>query len=143
MHLMATATVFVVLSLVGVEFSIAAFVDPAAWRLEPEPQLTILSRLASVLGKVMPFWYPASAVLLGVQTWLCWCKPGRGVLLTADVIWLISSAGSIIFLVPLNTRIAQQDADWQRIHRVWDKGHRVRTAALAIAAFLVTYVAVH
>ncbi|ADW71267.1 putative integral membrane protein (plasmid) [Granulicella tundricola MP5ACTX9] len=30
MHLIAAATVFVVLSLVGVEFSIAAFVDPTS-----------------------------------------------------------------------------------------------------------------
>jgi len=50
--------------------------------------------------------------------------------------------GSIIFLVPLNTRIAKGDADWQRIHRIWDMRHRVRTAALAIAAVLFTYVVV-
>jgi hypothetical protein len=81
MHLLATATVFVVLSLVGVELSIAAFVDPAARRLEPEPQLKLLSRLASVLGKVMPVWYPVSALLLVIQTWLSWHSAGRGILL--------------------------------------------------------------
>jgi hypothetical protein len=49
---------------------------------------------------------------------------------------------SILFLVPLNTRVAEGDADWQRIHRIWDKRHRVRTAALAVAAVLFTYVVV-
>jgi uncharacterized membrane protein len=142
MHLFNMATVFIVLSLVSVEFSVAAFVAPAAWRLDPEPQLKILSRLASVLGKVMPVWYPVSALLLGIQTWLYWHTSGRGVLLTADAIWLLASVGSIIFLVPLNTRVAEGDADWQRIHRIWDKRHRVRTAALAIAAVLFTYVVV-
>jgi uncharacterized membrane protein len=142
MHLFNMATVFTVLSLVSVEFSVAAFVDPAAWRLDPEPQLKILSHLASVLGKVMPVWYPVSALLLGIQTWLYWHTSGRGVLLTADAIWLLASVGSIIFLVPLNTRVAEGDADWQRIHRIWDKRHRVRTAALAIAAVLLTYVVV-
>jgi len=44
MHLFNMATVFIVVSLVGVEFSVAAFVDPAAWRLDPEPQLKLLSR---------------------------------------------------------------------------------------------------
>ena len=39
MHLLNIATVVIVLSLVGVEFSVAAFIDPAAWRLDPEPQL--------------------------------------------------------------------------------------------------------
>jgi len=50
--------------------------------------------------------------------------------------------GSILFLAPLNTRVAEGDADWQRIHRIWDKRHRVRTAALAVAAVLFTYVVV-
>lgn len=143
MHLFNMATIFIILSLVGVEFSVCAFVNPAAWRLDPEPQLKILSRLASVFGKVMPVWYPVCSLLLGIQTWLYWHTSGRGVLLTADAIWLLASVASIIFLVPLNTRVAQGAADWQRVHRTWDKRHRVRTAALAIAAVLVTYVVVH
>jgi uncharacterized membrane protein len=142
MHLFNMATVVIVLSLVSVEFSVAAFIDPAAWRLDPEPQLKLLSRLASVLGKVMPVWYPVSALLLVIQTWLSWHSSGRGFLVTATAIWLVAALGSILFLVPLNTRVAKSDADWQRTHRIWDKRHRVRTAALAIAAILFTYVVV-
>ena len=142
MHLFNVATLFVVLPLVGVEFSVAAFFDPAAWRLNPEPQLEILSRLASVLGKVMPVWYPVCALLFGLQTWQYWHTSGRGILLAAAAIWFVASVGSIIFLVPLNTRVAAGDADWQRIHRVWDKRHRVRSVALATAALLLTHVLV-
>ena len=142
MHLLNIATVVIVLLLVGVELSVAAFVDPAAWRLDPEPQLKLLSRLASVLGKVMPVWYPVSTLLLGIKSWLSWQSSGRGILLTADAIWVLASVGSILFLVPLNARVAEGDADWQQIHRIWDKRHRMRTAALAVAAVLFTYVAV-
>ncbi len=139
MHFFNVATIFTVLCLIGVEFSVAAFVDPAAWRLDPEPQLTMLRRFAFVPGKVMPVWYPLCALLLAIQTWLH-CKTfARGVLLTSDAIWLLGSVGSIVFLVPLNTRIAEGDAHWQQIHRIWDKRHRVRTAALAVAAILLTY----
>jgi uncharacterized membrane protein len=88
----------------------------------------------------MPVWYPVSALLFGIQTWLYWHTSGRVILLIADAIWLLASVGSIIFLIPLNTRVAEGDADSQRIHRIWDKRHRVRTAALAIAAVLLTYV---
>ena len=42
----------------------------------------------------------------------------------------------------LNNRVVEGVADWQRIHRVWDKIHRVRIAAIAIAAMLLTYVLV-
>jgi hypothetical protein len=57
MHLFNMATLVVVLTLAGVGFSVSAFVNPAASRLEPESQLKMLSRSALVLGKVMPVWY--------------------------------------------------------------------------------------
>jgi uncharacterized membrane protein len=142
MHWFNMATVLVVLTLVGVEFSVSAFVNPAAWRLEPEAQLKMLSRFALVMGKVMPIWYPVSTVLLGIETWLWWHMPGRAILLTADAIWILTSMASIFVLVPLNNRVAEGAADWQRSHRIWDRGHRVRIAALAIGAVLLTCVVV-
>jgi hypothetical protein len=58
MHLFNMVTLFVVLTLVGVEFSVSAFMNPAASRLEPESQLKMLSHSALVLGKVMPICQP-------------------------------------------------------------------------------------
>jgi uncharacterized membrane protein len=142
MHLFNTATLFVVLTLVGVEFSVSAFVNPAASRLEPEAQLKMLSRSALVLGKVMPVWYSVCTLFLGIQTWLCWHTPGRAILLIADAIWVLISLASIFVLVPLARRVAEGAADWQRIHQIWDRRHRVRIAAIAIAALLLTYVVV-
>ncbi len=142
MHLFNITTLFVVLTLVGVEFSVSAFVNPAAWRLAPDPQLDLLSRLASVLGKVMPVWYPACAVLLGMQTWLHWHQPGIGFLLAADAVWVLVSGATILFLVPLNSRVAERAADWQATHRTWDRRHRVRIAALAAASVLLAHVLV-
>lgn len=142
MHVFNMATVLIVATLVGVEFSVAAFVNPAAWRLDPEPQLKILSRVALVLGNVMPVWYPVCALLLGIETWLHWHTSEVRVLFAADAIWLLASVATILFLVPLNSRVAEGAADWQQIHRTWDRRHRVRTAALAIAAVLLTYVVV-
>ncbi|AXC13348.1 hypothetical protein ACPOL_4069 [Acidisarcina polymorpha] len=139
MHLFNIATLFVVLTLFGVEFSVSAFVNPAARRLEPESQLKMLSRLALVLGKVMPVWYPISALLTGIQTWLRWNTPGRAILLTADAIWVLISVASVFVLVPLASRLAEGTADWQRINRVWERRHRVRIAALAVTALLLTY----
>jgi uncharacterized membrane protein len=142
MHLFNMATVFVVLTLLGVEFSVSAFMNPAASRLEPESQLKMLSRSALVLGKVMPVWYLVSTLFLGIQTWLCWHAPGRAILLTADAIWVLISVASIFVLVPLASRMAEGAADWQRTNRIWDRRHRVRIAALATAAVLLTYVVV-
>ncbi len=142
MHLLNTATLFVVLALVGVEFSVSAFVNPAAWRLDRESQLKMLSRFALVLGKVMPVWYPVSTLLFLIQTWLRWHTPDRSILLAADAIWVLTSVASIVFLVPLNNRIAAGAADWQHLHRLWDQRHRIRIAALAAGALLLTFVLV-
>ena len=142
MHLFDIATLFLVLTLFGVEFSVSAFMNPAASRLEPESHLKMLSRSALVLGKVMPVWYSVCTLFLGIQTWLCWHTPGRAILLTVDVIWVLISVASIFVLVPLAGRVAEGAADWQRIHRIWDRRHRVRIAALATAAVLLTYVVV-
>ena len=143
MHIFNVATLFIALTLVGIEFSVSAFVNPAAWRLEPEPQLQLLSRLALVLGKVMPVWYPASTLLLLIQAWLGWHTPDRAILLTAAAIWVLTSLASIVFLVPLNSRIAEGAADWPGIHRTWDRRHRIRIASLAVAALMLTYVVAH
>jgi uncharacterized membrane protein len=142
MHLFHMVAVFVVLTLVGVEFSVSAFLNPAASRLEPESQLKMLSRSALVLGKVMPVWYSVSTLLLVIQTWLSWRTPGRSILLTADAIMVLIAVASIFVLVPLASRVAEGAADWQRINRIWDRRNRVRIAALAIAAVLLTYVVV-
>jgi len=140
MHLFNVVTLFVVLTLLGVEFSVSAFMNPAASRLEPESQLKMLSRSAVVLGKVMPVWYSLSTLFLGIQTWLRWHTPGRAILLTADAIMVLIAGASIFVLVPLAIRVAEGAADWQRIQRIWDRRNRVRIAALATAAFLLTYV---
>jgi uncharacterized membrane protein len=137
MHWFNVATVFFVVTLVGVEFSVSAFVNPAAWRLDEAAQAKMLGRFAFVLGRVMPVWYPACALMFVIQAWLHWNAPRVGVLLTAGAIWIITSVASIFFLVPLNSRIAEGAPDWQRIHRLWDQRHRVRIAALAVAALLL------
>ncbi len=142
MHLFNVATLVIVIWLVGVEFAVSAFVNPAAWRLDREPQLKMLSRLAFVLGRVMPVWYPMCGVLLGIQTWLHWQTTGGGALLAATAIWAVVSVATIFLLVPLNTRVAKGTPDWQQSHRLWDSRHRVRIVALAVAAILLTYVLV-
>ncbi len=139
MHVFTLATIVLVVSLVGVEFSVSAFLHPAASRLAPEPRLQLLSRLALVLGKVMPVWYPLSTLLLAIETWLFWHTPDRTVLLAALALWALVSLASLVFLVPLNTRVANGASDWQQAHEVWDSRHRVRVAALALAAVLFLY----
>lgn len=142
MHLLNVAVALFVLLMVGSEFSVTAFTDPSAWRLEPVPQSVMLSHYAAILGKVMPFWYGIDLLLLGSETWLHRHTPGFALLLIATCIWFLATLGSILFLVPLNNRVIAGSAGWQTAHRAWDRRHRVRVVGLAIAALLFTYVIV-
>lgn len=139
MHVFHVAALFFVLLMVGSELSVAAFVDPSAWRLDTGPQSVMLSHFAAVLGKVMPFWYGAGLLVLAAETWLCRHTHDFSILLTATVLWFLATLGSILFLVPLNNRVIAASPGWQEAHRTWDGRHRVRVAVLAVATLLFTY----
>ena len=140
MHWFNIATLFVALTLVGVEFSVSAFVYPAAWRLASAAQVKMLGRFALVLGRVMPFWYVGVLLLLGMETWLSRHTSGFRILLAAISLWLLTTLATIVWLVPLNNGVAKEDPAWQRMSRTWDRRHRVRIAALATAVLLLTCV---
>ena len=142
MHLLDVVAVFLVLLLVGSELSVSAFVNPSAWRLETAPQSTMLRHYAAVLGRLMPFWYAADLILLTAKTWLDRHTPDLPLLLAATIIWFLATLGSILFLVPLNNQVITATPGWQAAHRSWDRRHRVRIAALAVAAAIFTYVTV-
>ena len=142
MHLLNLATTFLLLTLVGAEFSVSAFVNPSAWRLDLRPQADFLSHFATVLGKVMPVWYAAGLILLGLETWVNRHAASVHLLLAASVLWLLATLGSILLLVPLNNHVIAAKAGWQQAHHAWDVRHRVRVAALAIASALFVKVMV-
>lgn len=142
MHLLSVVTTFLVLLMVGSEFSVSAFTDPSAWRLDPVPQSVMLSHYATVLGKIMPFWYGLNLLLLGTETWLYRHTPNFAFLLVATSVWFLATLGSILFLVPLNNRVIAASPGWQAAHRLWDRRHRVRVVALAASALLFSYVMV-
>ena len=143
MHPLDTITIILAGLMVGNELAVAAFFNPAAWRLESTPQAQALSILAGSLGRVMPVWYGLCLALLVLESFLHRGQAAFIPLLTATVIW----AGVIIFsisaLVPINNRIASLNTaptpGWKQDHKKWDSRHRIRILLLAVALLLFTY----
>lgn len=142
MHLLNVVTISLLLILVGAEFSVSAFVNPSAWRLQDDSQARLLGHLAQVLGKVMPLWYAAGMLLLAAESWLHRHSPDFHVIFAASLLWLVATLGSILFLVPLNNQVIAGAFGWQEAHRRWDRRHRVRVAVLAAASVLFASAAV-
>jgi uncharacterized membrane protein len=139
-----TITIVCIGLMIGTEFTVSAFINRALRQLDDVAQLNVIQIFAKMLGTVMPFWYALSLVLLMTEAGLRHAETGFGLLLTSAVIWCAVIVMTVLFLVPINNRLAQMGstvvaAQALQEHARWDSLHRVRVAVLGIAmvCFLV------
>ena len=137
--------VVVVGTMVGVEFAVAVFVEPIFNRLPLEAGIAARSDGARVLGRVMPFWYVASLILVVGWSLFTWGQPPSTPTLISAILLAVSVVLSILFLVPINSRIRRWSAgevpdDWREQMRRWNRLHYLRVAIL-IAALVLAAVA--
>ena len=95
----------------------------------------------------MPFWYALGFLLLLAETFVYRHQPGLPLLGTAAGIWAAVIVLTLLFLVPINNRMAQlsPDAPTRQAlteHKKWDSMHRARVAALT-AAMTLFLIAIH
>ena len=139
MHYFDIITILCIGLMIGTEFAVSAFINPVAWRLESQAQAKILSLFARLLGKVMPFWYVMSLVLMLIEAYLRRHEPALPFLLTAAGIWIAAIIYSIAVLVPINNRIAALKDGWQQQHKHWDTLHRWRIFLLVAVMVLLLH----
>jgi hypothetical protein len=123
--------------MVGVEIAVAAFTNPIFDRLPDDAYRLARSDGSRVLGRVMPFWYIATFVVLIVAA------------IAASGAWLNTAAAALMALVvlltvtlmvPINNRIGawQSDDDVSRdLAGRWDRLHWLRVAMLAVLFVLL------
>ena len=95
-------------------------------------------------GPTMPFWYAGSLLLLIAEIVIRYKQAGETLLIVASVIWIAVIVLTLIFLVPINNRLARADLNAPpepalAEHGKWDSLHRWRVASLTVAmvCFLV------
>jgi uncharacterized membrane protein len=138
MTVLSVVTVVCLGLLAGVEFAVSFLVNPVLWKLEPATQAGLVRTFARNLGGLMPYWYMLSLLLLLIASALERHRQGFPLLVAASAIWLGVIVLTLLFLVPLNNRLARLEPDaWtdqtRRQHRIWDARHRYRVAALVAA----------
>jgi uncharacterized membrane protein len=132
------ATTICIGLLIGTEFAVSVFINPLLRKLDDRTQAKAISLFATRLGRSMPFWYAISLLLLIIEAIAVRHEPGDSLLIAACAIWLAVIFLTVLFLVPINNRMMQLDAESfpeeaQREHRRWDTLHRLRVAALVVA----------
>ncbi len=130
--------------MIGTEFAVSAFVNPILRQLSGSAEAQATRLFARRLGKVMPFWYGLSLVLLIVETFVRRQHAGVSLLSAASAIWAGVIALTVLLLVPINNRIATMNSDAftesvRREQAKWELLHRWRIFALGVAmtSFLV------
>ena len=126
--------------LVGNEFAVGVFINPAFGRLPEVPQAFAAKETARIYGKVMPFWMIINFILCVLLTFLV---PDRystqwWLYLTATILFVLVTVFSVIFPVPINKKIAGWDPndlpdDWRELRKRFDQYHFVRIVILLIA----------
>ena len=126
--------------LVGNEFTVGVFINPAFGRLPEVPQAFAAKETARIYGKVMPFWMIINFILCVLLTFLV---PDRystqwWLYLTATILFVLVTVFSVIFPVPINKKIADWDpndlpGDWRELRKRFDQYHFVRIVMLLIA----------
>lgn len=142
---LAVVTVVLVGLMVGVEFAVAAFLNPIFDRLPNDGGLAARSDGARVLGRVMPFWYVGAVVLAVLWATMTWTRPQALTVAVAAALLLVSVAMSVVLLVPINSRVTRWSAgdppvDWRGQISRWDRLHHLRVVVI-IAAFALLVVA--
>ncbi|MEL7975343.1 DUF1772 domain-containing protein [Isoptericola sp. F-RaC21] len=130
--------------MVGVELSVAFVINPITDALPEDARVLARSHGARMLGRLMPFWYIGSTLLVAAAALVV---PGAATLAwTAVGLLLASVVLSVTLLVPIADRsktwtpeTAPDDHREQSTR--WDRLHLVRLA-LIVAAFVLVTVAV-
>jgi uncharacterized membrane protein len=128
--------------MIGTEFSVSAFINPVLRKLDDRTRLAVTRLFAAKLGFAMPFWYALSLLFLIAETFLLRHRPRVSLLIAAIAIWAAVIVLTLLFLVPINNRLAQLAPDTVAAHEAleqharWDAMHRFRVAALTLAMIL-------
>ncbi|MGW4948382.1 anthrone oxygenase family protein [Actinoplanes sp. NPDC004185] len=140
---LAVAALTVAGVMVGVEFSVAVFVNPIFDRLPGNSGLAGRADGGRVLGRVMPVWYSASLILTIVLAVIHRHDPGVGALIGGAALFVLSIVMSIAVLVPINNRAKNWTPErapdnWREQQARWDRYHYARVAVIVTALVLVT-----
>ena len=142
MLILNITTIICIGLMIGTEFAVSAFINPVLWKLESGSQMHAIRLFAAKLGFVMPFWYGLGLLLLLIETFLFRHQSQVLLLAVASGIWALVIILTLVFLVPINNRLAGSENSAmldkaQGEHRKWDAMHRVRVLALTTAMILL------
>jgi len=129
-------------TMVGNEIAVGLFVHPRLDGLPDAVYAPARVALARAFGAIMPFWYAATLLLTVAVAGTLRGSPVFILALIAAGIEGAVIVATVLFLAPLNARIAAWDVDdladdWRTEAARWDKMHFARIGFLGLAFALL------
>jgi uncharacterized membrane protein len=132
--------------LVGNEFTVGVFINPAFSRLPDVSQAFAARETARIYGKVMPFWMITNFLLCVLLTFLVADRYSTQwwFYLAGTVLFALVCVFSVISPVPVNNKIASWDpndlpSDWRELRRRFDQYNFVRIVMLLITLICLVF----
>lgn len=127
--------------MIGTESAVSVFVNPILRQLDAKAETAAMRLFARRLGKAMPFWYVLGFVFIALEASIRRHDAGIDWLVAALALYALVIVMTLIFLVPINNRIAGAKEEMfpeslKREHKTWDMLHRGRVLALILAMVL-------
>jgi uncharacterized membrane protein len=127
--------------MIGTEFAVSVFVNPILHQLDAKAETAATRLFARKLGKAMPFWYALGFALMALEASIRRHDAGIAWLVAGASIFAFVIVMTLIFLVPINNRIASAQEEvfpdsLKKEHRIWDLRHRGRVLMLTLALVL-------
>ncbi len=132
-------------TLAGNELAVGAFVHPALSRLPDAQHAAAAQGLARIYGKVGPFWYAATLLVLIFVAWRTSANGAAKLALIASAALVaISIVFTIVGPVPINNRVAAWNLDdlppnWKADRVRWDKLHAIRVVILLVSLIALAF----
>lgn len=135
------STILSVGLMIGAELAVSVFINPILGQLDARAEASATRIFARRLGSAMPFWYILGFVLMMAETAIRRHETGITWLVAAVGLFALVIIATLIFLVPINNRIASAPVEvfpdsLKQEHKTWDLLHRGRVLVLASAMIL-------
>src|SRR6516225_5341129 len=108
-QLLDIVTIVCIGLMIGTEFAVSAFIGPILEKLGSSGKAQATRLFAQTLGRVMPFWYALSLLLLIAEAIVRRLEQGFVLLATAGAIWAVVILLTVLILVPINNRVAKAE----------------------------------
>ncbi|AIU89026.1 DUF1772 domain-containing protein [Pectobacterium odoriferum] len=131
-------SLLVISLLVGAEICLTFFINPVILKLDKASLSKFGQLLTSRLATPFPIWNVLVLLFLVTEAFIRWGTDAFPLVTIACILWIAAAIFTLIFMLPLNTKLARQTEDMSKdevvtVFTYWANRHLPRLCMLLTA----------